>query len=181
MQVHLERTGLDQLPVVTARWFAAADARRWLGGIDPKQLWRLPEEVGGDYRGATITGVLAYLATVAGPGIPVAAAVVLTFDRWATMGPDGNCTVIDARPTATLALAVDPAWRERGIGAAMTKAIPRQPELAGIPLFVAAVETTNPVACRTVEAAGWHPFCEDPDWEGMLWYRFEPCSHLKRQ
>jgi RimJ/RimL family protein N-acetyltransferase len=74
-------------------------------------------------------------------------------------------------PTGSIAFVVDPALRRRGLGRAMITALTRQPELRDVELFAAGVEPENRASRRCLEAAGFHPHSEQPDYEGMLYYR----------
>lgn len=172
VQVHLRAVGADQLPMVGGHWSSSTAVRRWMEDLTT-QAERLATRVGTEHRGALVTGIVGFLAEVNHPGPVVGVMIAETYDRWATVGGDGKTVVLDPRPTATVGLAVDPAWRGRGIGTAVFEAIPTQPELGGMALFVTAIEAHNTGACRAAAAGGWRRFSEEPDREGMVWYRRE--------
>jgi ribosomal protein S18 acetylase RimI-like enzyme len=73
--------------------------------------------------------------------------------------------------TGSIAFAVDPAVRRRGIGRVMIAALLARPELAFVALFEAGVEPENVACRRCLEAAGFGVRSPEPDFEGMLYYR----------
>jgi RimJ/RimL family protein N-acetyltransferase len=162
-----------ELPVVRP-WFADPDTRRFLGGPEwPARMLELGQRtVGQEFRGATQTGAVHYLATRAGQ--PVGYLDCGTFDRWAVYdatNPDAPIIrdTLDV-PTGYLALCVDPARRGQGIGRAGIDALLRRPELAAVQRFAAGVEPANLACRRCLRGAGFHPFTPEPDFEDMLYY-----------
>jgi RimJ/RimL family protein N-acetyltransferase len=73
--------------------------------------------------------------------------------------------------TGSVAFVVDPGLRRRGLGRAMITALMRRPELRFVELFEAGVEPENLASRRCLEAAGFRPRSQQPDFEGMLSYR----------
>jgi RimJ/RimL family protein N-acetyltransferase len=156
-------------------WFRNADTRRYLGGPDwpAIMLERGAQIVGEQFRGAVQTGAYRYLAHAR--GIPFGYVDCGTFDRcteYGGEGPDGPIIIesIDAASGA-LSFAVDPDLRCRGLGREMIKALVREPQLGFVELFEAGVEPENGASRRCLEAAGFHLRSEQPDCEGMLYYR----------
>jgi RimJ/RimL family protein N-acetyltransferase len=151
-------------------WFSDADTRRYLGGPEwPAEMLRLAgRAAGAEFRGATQTGALRYLARI--EDVPVGYIDCGTFDRCAVW--DGT-KVVDALdvPTAALAFAVDPQRRRQGIGAGMINALTRHADLRGVELFEAGVEPDNLASQRCLQNAGFTRRSEQPDFEGMLYYR----------
>jgi ribosomal protein S18 acetylase RimI-like enzyme len=136
-------------------------------------LDRAERIVGEEFRGAVQTGAYRYLA--ASEGTPFGYVDCGTFDRCAVYagdGPDGPIITeaIDVA-TGSIAFAVDPGHRRRGLGRAMITALMRRPELRFVELFEAGVEPENTASRRCLEGAGFHPRSKQPDCEGMLYYR----------
>jgi ribosomal protein S18 acetylase RimI-like enzyme len=108
------------------------------------------------------------------PGGPVGYLDCGTFDRctvYAGQGPDGPIiTDTLAVVTGSIAFAIDPQLRRRGLGRAMIKALIRRPELRLVELFEAGVQPENGTSRRCLEAVGFGLRCEQPDFEGMLYY-----------
>lgn len=73
--------------------------------------------------------------------------------------------------TGSIAFAVDPALRRRGVGRVMIAALLARPELAFVALFEAGVEPENVACRRCLERAGFSVRSPEPDSEGMLYYR----------
>ena len=73
--------------------------------------------------------------------------------------------------TGSLAFAVDPAVRGRGVGRLMIAALIARPELAFVELFEAGVEPENGACRRCLEQAGFSVRSPEPDCEGFLYYR----------
>jgi RimJ/RimL family protein N-acetyltransferase/ketosteroid isomerase-like protein len=166
-------TGAD-LPVI-APWFEDPDTRRFLGGPDwpAAILAHNVRSVATTFRGAAQTGAYRYLALA--DGTPVGYIDCGTFDRctvYAGEGPDGPLITetIDA-PTGSIAFAINPERRGRGLGRAMIAALLARPELQAVELFEAGVEPENIASRRCLEAAGFRLRSQEPDFEGMLYYR----------
>ena len=162
------------LPVI-APWFEDPDTRRFLGGPDwpAAMLAHSERSVGTTFRGAVQTGAYHYLALA--DGSPVGYIDCGTFDRctvYAGEGPGGPIITeaIDA-PTGSIAFATDPARRAHGLGRAMIAALLDRPELQAVNVFEAGVEPENIASRRCLEAVGFQPLSEEPDFEGMLYYR----------
>ncbi len=156
-------------------WFRDPDTRRFLGGSDwPRRMLELGEGVvGQEFRGAIQTGAYRYLAHA--DGGPVGYVDCGTFNRctvYAGQGPDGPIITesIEAA-TGSIAFAIEPNFRTRGLGRAMIRALIRRPELGFVELFEAGVEPGNVASQRCLEAAGFALRSEQPDFEGMLYYR----------
>ena len=161
--------------VAITPWFEDPDTRRYLGGSDwPAAMLDHGERaVSETFRGALQTAAHHYLAEVEDR----AAGYIDcgTFDRatvYGGEGPDGPI-ITEAIEVATgsIAFAVDPAVRRRGVGGAMIAALLARPELAFVELFEAGVETENVACRRCLEAAGFCMRSPEPDYEGMLYYR----------
>jgi RimJ/RimL family protein N-acetyltransferase len=73
--------------------------------------------------------------------------------------------------TGSIAFVIDPQLRRRGLGRAMIAAVTQQPELQLVELFEAGVEPANTASRRCLEDAGFHVRTDEPDYEGMLYYR----------
>lgn len=133
----------DDLPCV-APWFEDSETRRWLGGPDwPAQTLRL---VGPDR--------FAFLALHDG-----AIVGLLDVERYSDM-------------TASFAIAVDPALRRQGIGAAVLDLMLVLPELAGVAEVFAGVETGNDASRALLLRAG---YASDGavDEDGFAYYRHQ--------
>jgi RimJ/RimL family protein N-acetyltransferase len=160
---------------IVESWFRDPETRRWLGGPEwpATMLDRAELVVGEEFRGAVQTGAYRCLAHCDGRAIGYVDCG--TFDRctvYGGQGPDGpiiNDTV-DV-PTGSVAFVVDPALRRRGLGRAMITALTHRPELRFVELFEAGVEPDNTASRHCLEAAGFHPRSQQPDFEGMLYYR----------
>ncbi len=165
------------LPIVE-RWFLDEDTRRYLGGPDwpALMLERGKRVVGDNFRAAVQTGAYRYLAHA--HGVAVGYIDCGTFDRcteYGGEGPDGSIiTHAIEVETASLAFTVAPDLRRRGIGRAMIKALLGRRELRGVELFEAGVEPQNTASRACLEAAGFRLRSEQPDCEGMLYYRAWP-------
>jgi len=163
------------LPAVLA-WFEYPDTQRFLGGPDwpEAMLTNANRSIGATFRGATQTGAHHYLALVADN--PVGYIDCGTFDRctvyYGGEGPDGPIIAesIDVA-TGSIAFVIDPQVRRRGLGRAMIAALTEQPELHLVELVEAGVEPANTASRRCLEAAGFRLRSEEPDYEGMLYYR----------
>lgn len=173
------------LPGIVA-WFEDPDTERFLGGPEwpAAMLANADRSIGTTFRGAAQTGAHHYLALAADN--PVGYIDCGTFDRctvYAGEGPDGPI-ITDSIDVATesIAFVIDPQVRRRGLGRVMLTALPQRPELAFVELFEAGVEPANTASRRCLEAAGFRVSCEEPDYEGMLYYRtwranFDPDAH----
>ena len=149
----------DDLTVV-APWFRDPATRRYLGGPDwPARMLALgADAVGREFRGAVQSGAYRYLARE--DGAPFGYVDCGTF---VAPGSDG--------PTGSIAFAVDPQARGRGLGRAMLAALVRAPELASVAVFEAGVEPENVASRRCLEAARFALAADEPDAEGILYYR----------
>jgi L-amino acid N-acyltransferase YncA len=113
------------------------------------------DAVGREFRGAAQTGAYRYLARAG--GAPFGYVDCGTF-----VAPGSD------RPTGSIAFAVDPQVRGRGLGRAMLSALVRAPELASVAVFEAGVDPKNVASRRCLEAAGFALASEEPDAEGLL-------------
>jgi RimJ/RimL family protein N-acetyltransferase len=170
----LRRLTRADLPVI-APWFEDADTRRSFGGPEwPAAMLAHGERaVGETFRGATQTAAYRYLALVG--GTPAGYIDCGTFDRctvYSGEGPHGPIITetIDV-PTGSIAFVVDPQLRRHGLGRAMIAALLQMAELGFVELFEAGVEPDNTPSRRCLEAAGFRLRGEQPDFEGMLYYR----------
>ena len=155
--------------------FGDPDTRRYLGGPDwpAAMLDHSERAVGEMFRGAVQTAAHHYLAELDGRAVGYIDCG--TFDRatvYGGEGPDGPI-ITEAIEVATgsIALAVDPAVRRRGVGRTMITVLLARPELAFVELFEAGVDPENTACRRCLEAAGFSVRSPEPDWEGMLYYR----------
>jgi GNAT superfamily N-acetyltransferase len=167
----LTRTDLAAI----APWFEDPDTRRYLAGPDwPAAMLDHGEHaVGETFRGAVQTAAHHYLAELDGRAVGYIDCG--TFDRatvYGGEGPDGPLITESIKvTTGSIAFAVEPALRRRGIGRVMIAALLALPALAFVELFEAGVEPEN-VACRRCpEGAGFYARSAEPDYEGMLYYR----------
>src|SRR5262249_13864623 len=87
-------------------------------------------------------------------------------------GPDGPIVLdtIEAS-TGSIAFVIDPARRRRRLGTRMIRALTGHPDLLDVELFEAGVQPENTASRRCLEAAGFRVRLEQPDAEGMLYYR----------
>jgi GNAT superfamily N-acetyltransferase len=129
--------------------------------------------VGELFRGAVQTAAHHYLAEVGGRA--VAYIDCGAFDRatvYGGEGPDGPIIIESIEvATGSIAFAVDPALRRRGVGRVMIAVLLARPELAFVALFEAGVEPENVACCRCLGAAGFRVHSPGPDCEAMLCYR----------
>lgn len=159
----------------TNRWFEDPETRRYLGGPDwPAAMLEHSERaVGETFRGAVQTAAHHYLAEVNGRAVGYIDCG--TFDRATVYGGEGSDGPIITEAiqvaTGSIAFAVDPALRRRGVGQAMIAALLARPELAAVELFEAGVEPENLACRRCLERAGFCLRSPEPDCEGMLYYR----------
>lgn len=158
-----------------AGWFEDRDTRRFLGGPEwlARMLAHAERAVGTVFRGARQIGAHHYLAIA--DGTPAGYIDCGTFDRctvYGGEGPDGPIILdtIEAR-TGSIAFVVDPALRGRGLGRAMIAAMLTRAELRDVELFEAGVEPQNTASRRCLEAAAFELASDQPDFEGMLYYR----------
>jgi RimJ/RimL family protein N-acetyltransferase len=107
--------------------------------------------------------------TAARPARAIAARSIATRSGEGPEGPIITDT-LDV-PTGSIAFVVDPDLRRRGLGRAMITALTHWSELRFDELFEAGVEPENTASRRSLEAAGFHPRSQWPDFEGMLYYR----------
>lgn len=174
LAVELREFTREQLWIV-APWFADPETRRFLGGPEwpEEMLERGDRVVGEEFRGAVQTGAYRYLAHAGGR--PVGYVDCGTFDRCTVYGGESprGPSITDSIEVATgsIAFVVDPDLRRRGLGRAMIGALLRQAELLSIILFEAGVEPDNVASLRCLGAAGFRLGSDQPDWEGMLYYR----------
>ena len=147
------------MPVV-APWFRDPQTRRYLGGPEwPARMLALgADAVGREFRRAMQTGAFRYLARA--DGAPFGYVDCGTF---VASGSDGL--------TGSIAFAVDPQARGRGLGRAMLAALVRTPELASVAVFEAGVDPENVASRRCLEAARFALTSDVPDAEGLLCYR----------
>lgn len=167
----LTRTDLAAL----TPWFEDPDTRRYLGGPGwpAAMLDHSERAVGRMFRGAVQTAAYRYLAEVDGRAVGYVDCG--TFDRATVYGGEGPHGPIITESievaTGSIAFAVDPAVRRRGIGRVMIAALLARPELAFVELFEAGVEPENVACRRCLEDAGFGVRSPEPDCEGMLYYR----------
>jgi RimJ/RimL family protein N-acetyltransferase len=156
-------------------WFLDPDTRRFLGGPEwpAAMLARDDRCVGEEFRGAVHTGAFRYIAHA--DGAPFGYVDCGTFDRCTVYGGEGPQGPIITETievaTGSIAFAVDPHRRRRGLGRAMLAALRRRPELRQVDLFEAGVEPENVASRRCLDAAGFRLRSDRPDFEGMLYYR----------
>lgn len=156
-------------------WFHDPQTRRYVGGPEwPTQMLRQADvAVGRVFRGARQTGAHLYLAMAGGR--PVGYIDCGTFDRCTVcsgLGPDGPIIAESIpEPTGSIAFVVDPGRRGHGVGRAMIRALMARPELRLVRLFEAGVEPANAASRGCLAAAGFRPSSDEPDFEGMLYYR----------
>lgn len=162
------------LPGIVA-WFEDHDTQRFLGGPGwpAAMLANADRSIGTTFRGATQVGTDHYLALAADN--PVGYIDCGTFDRCTVYGGEGPVGPIITESidvaTGSIAFVIDPRVRRRGLGRAMIVALTEQPELHLVELFEAGVEPANTASRRCLEAAGFGVRSEEPDGEGMLYYR----------
>lgn len=156
-------------------WFEDADTRRYLGGPDwpAAMLDHAQRAIGETFRGAVQTAAHHYLAQ--DDGRTVGYIDCGTFDRatvYGGEGPDGPI-ITDSIEVATgsIAFAIDPADRGRGVGRVMIAALLARPELAFVEPFEAGVEPDHVACRRCLESAGFCVRSPQPDYEGFLYYR----------
>lgn len=172
--VNLRALTHADVPIV-APWFRDPDTRRYLGGPDwPAAMLDLSERtVGETFRGAVQTAAHHYLAEIDDRAVGYIDCG--TFDRvtvYGGEGPDGPIITESIEVmTGSIAFAVDPAARRRGVGRRMIAALLARPELAFVELFEAGVEPENVACRRCLERAGFCPRSPEPDYEGFLYYR----------
>ena len=161
------------LPTITP-WFEDSDTRRYLGGPDwPAAMLDHGERATGEmFRGATQTAAYHYLGEMDGRAVGYIDCG--TFDC-ATVcggeGPDGPIITESIEvATGSIAFAVDPIVRRRGVGRVMIAALFARPELAFVKLFEAGVEPENMACRRCLERAGFRLRSPEPDYEGFLYY-----------
>ena len=167
----LTRAGLAAI----TPWFEDPDTRRYLGGPDwPAAMLDHGERaVGETFRSATQTGAHHYLAEVDARAVGYIDCG--TFDRatvYGGEGPDGPVITESIEvTTGSIAFAVEPALRRRGVGRVMIAALLARPELASVELFEAGVEPENVACRRCLEATGFSLHALEADYEGFLYYR----------
>ncbi len=166
------------LPIVRP-WFDDPDARRWLGGPDwPEMMLRLTDSFrpGVEFRGQIVLLQRSFVLVDA-DGQPVALVTGELYDRrtnYAGDGPDGPVFVDEPghhRPTAGVAVVVDPQRRREGWGARAVAAYMMHPDLAAAECVVVGIEPDNTARRRLFERLGFTVERETPDWEDMLEYR----------
>lgn len=172
--VTLRPLARNELAAVTP-FFEDPDTRRYLGGPDwpVAMLDHAGRAIGMTFRGAVQTGAHHYLAELDGRAVGYVDCG--TFDRatvYGGEGPDGPIITESIEvATGSIAFAVDPALRRRGVGRVMITAMLARPELAFVELFEAGVEPENVACRRCLERAGFYVRSLEPDYEGMLSYR----------
>jgi GNAT superfamily N-acetyltransferase len=155
--------------------FEDPDTSRYLGDQDwpAAMLDHAERAIGETFRGATQTGAHHYLAEL--DNRPVGYIDCGTFDCatvYGGEGPDGPIITESIEvATGSIAFAVDPAVRRRGVGRVMIAALLARPELACVELIEAGVEPENVACRRCLEAAGFRVHCPEPDYEGFRYYR----------
>jgi RimJ/RimL family protein N-acetyltransferase len=172
--VSLRPFSREDLPTVKP-WFLDGDTQRFLGGPEwpalmlERDRWILGEK----FRGAVQTGAYRYIAFADGHAFGYVDCG--TFDRCTVCGGEGprGPVIIETIevPTGSIAFVVDPQRRGHGLGRAMIAALLLRAELRDVRLFEAGVEPENLASRRCLEAAGFTPRSEQPDFEGMLYYR----------
>ena len=119
------------------------------------------------------TGAFRYLADI--DRRPLGYVDCGTFDRCAVYGGEGPGGPIVTEAvevvTGSIAFAVDPDQRRGGLGWAVIQALMLRSELARVQLFEAGVEPENVGSRRCLEAAGFRLRSDQPDFDGMLYYR----------
>ncbi len=129
--------------------------------------------IGKEFRGAVQTGAYRYLALADRRAVGYVDCG--TFDRCTVYGGEGPHGPIITESielaTGSIAFVIDPQLRNRGLGRAMIAALRQRPELQFVECFEAGVEPENTACRRCLEAAGFQLRSEQPDCEGMLYYR----------
>lgn len=148
---------LDFVPITSnsleriEAWFDDPDTRRFLGGRD--WIRRLPallrDSPGVEFRGRRVVARHAWIAHAAGSPVGI-----VDVERYG----DG---------TAGVALAVAPAMRGKGIGRGILSSLDTLDELAGVKVFIGAIEPDNAAARHCMENAGFE-VAGRADEEGML-------------
>jgi len=165
------------LPVIRP-WFDDAETQRWLGGPDwPETMLRLGVafQPGEEFRGQIVVLQRSFVL-LDSEGRPVALVTGDLYDRrtgYAGEGPGGPRFVDEPgphRPTAGLAVVVDPARRREGWGARAVEAFIAHPDLAAAESFSAGIEPENTASRHLFERLGFILVSEAPDWEDMLEY-----------
>ena len=158
--------------------FEDSETRRYLGGPDwpAAMLDHAERAIGETFRGAVQTAAHQYVGEIDGRAVGYIDCG--TFDRatvYGGEGPDGPIITESIEvATGSIAFAVDPTVRRRGVGRAMIAALLAQPELAFVELFEAGVEPANLASRRCLERAGFSARSPKPDYEGFLYYRARP-------
>jgi GNAT superfamily N-acetyltransferase len=174
LAVSLRAFAREDLAIVEP-WFRDAETRRYLGGHEWSALMLERDDriVGEEFRGAVQTGAYRYVARCDERAFGYVDCG--TFDRrtvYGGEGPDGPIlTESTDVATGSIAFVVDPAVRRRRMGRAMINELMRQPELGFVKLFEGAVEPENAASRRCLEGTGCLLRLEQPDCEGMLYYR----------
>ena len=172
--VWLRKFERSDLPTVEP-WFHDPETQLYLGGPEwPRtMLDHGSRSVGQIFRGAQQTGAHRYLARTGARAVGYVDCG--TFNRCTVYGGEGTDGPIVSEaigvPTGSIAFVIDPSLRGRGLGRAMIAALFSLPELEHVELFEAGVEPDNTASRRCLEAVGFRLRCEQPDFEGMLYYR----------
>ena len=158
-----------------APWFRDPETRRFLGGPDwpAAMLDRGERAVGETFRGAVQLAADRYLAHAGGRAVGYVDCG--TFDRCTVYGGEGpsgpTITETTCVATGSIGFVIDPRLRGGGLGRALIAALMSRPELRAVELFEAGVEPENIASRRCLEHAGFRPRVQQPDFEGMLYYR----------
>lgn len=162
-------------------WFDHAEVQRWLGGPDwIATALRLRDAfvAGEEFRGAIVLGAFGFVA-VDTTGVPVGYIGGEVYDRetyYVGGGPDHprfEDTSPDRQPFMGIALVVDPVRWRAGWGLASIRALLANPDLAYAQVVKAGIEPENTASRRLFSRAGFRPEFSEPDWEGMLTYRWQ--------
>lgn len=173
-RINLRPLTSADLPLITP-WFGDPDTGRFLGGPEwPAQMLALAGRSAGTiFRGARQTGIHHCLALA--DNTPVGYIDCGTFDRCTVYGGEGPTGPIILETihavTGAIAFVIAPELRGRGLGRAMIAAMLARSELRDVELFEAGVEPRNTASRHCLEASGFELSSEQPDFEGMLYYR----------
>ncbi|MGI8911549.1 MAG: GNAT family N-acetyltransferase [Rubrobacteraceae bacterium] len=158
-------------------WFDHPEVRRRLGGRSwpARELCLLNERPGGEFRGRRVLRAHAWVV-LDDQSRPVGHVGGDVYDRWTRYEEGGSegprVLAMDAHRSMGLAYVIDPDRWRRGFGKTALRAVIEAPEVSDVRLFVAGIDADNFASQRCALAAGFSPESDEPDWEGMIHYRF---------
>ena len=158
-------------------WFDHPQVQRWLGDRSwPRRELRLVgERPGTDFRGMKTLRSYAWVALDESGG-SVALIGGDVYDRWVLLHqgetPD-DPEHVSAYPNRSMAIVfvVDPGRWGQGYGPAAVRALVASPSTVDVQAFWAGIDVENHASRRAIVSAGFEPHDEEPDFEGMLYYR----------